>query len=138
MVSEKHLAALATACIEGPSDWFSRSGWRPLRPFEREERWTVEAGAWADFRGIARMLQWENVASLTARYDGRHPVNFVPVLPCRDRYPVATLLKLIHCYEYQACEHEGWTDSAAHKLCRRLESALTRCVVGYDAAPWGI
>lgn len=45
-------------------------------------------------------------------------------------------LKLVACYMYQACEHEGWRDSWAHRLCSHLRSALISSLPGYSEAAW--
>ena len=51
--------------------------------------------------------------------------------------PVA-IIKAIHCYRYQSCEHPGWKASEAHDLCEALESRMIHELPGYDAAPWEV
>jgi hypothetical protein len=51
---------------------------------------------------------------------------------------VVVLIKAIHCYEYQSCEHDEWEKSKAADYCTALESMLVHELPGYDAAPWGI
>ena len=41
------------------------------------------------------------------------------------------------CYEYQACEHDGWKTSLAKKLIESLVHATIRNIPGYDKAKWG-
>lgn len=54
------------------------------------------------------------------------------------RFPTTVeALKIVRCYEYQACEHPAWSESWAHGLCERLTSTLIGELPGYDKAPWG-
>ena len=46
-------------------------------------------------------------------------------------------IKAVHCYMYQASEHDAWEKSDARAFCKRLETALIHELPGYDAAPWG-
>lgn len=48
------------------------------------------------------------------------------------------ILKLCHCYDYQACETEEYRESLAHRYVRAIEAHACRRVKGYEAAPWGI
>jgi hypothetical protein len=54
--------------------------------------------------------------------------------------PASTVViaKQIANYEYQSCEHDGWTQSEAHAFCRALAESLLRSLPGWEAAPWGI
>lgn len=45
-------------------------------------------------------------------------------------------LKLIHCYEYQSCEHPEWKESEGRSFCKSLEHNLIGCLDGYEAADW--
>ncbi len=100
----------------------------------------------------ARQLHAENVASVEHRYRlsdpalagvGRYPPPAV-VTP-RDlhrlqrwlRNPVA-ILKLAQCYDYQACEHPGWLESAAHRLIKSIIADAIRRLPGYEGEPWGL
>lgn len=103
-----------------------------------------------DVRGIAgpdgsldaastfNALAAENIASMEARYGagtagavGTHTFRTAPRTPIE-------LLKLIHCYEYQSCEHEGWEKSEAARYCRDLERSILCSLPGYEEAPWGL
>lgn len=56
-----------------------------------------------------------------------------------DRYMEAgAVLKLCHCYDYQACETETYRESQAHRYVRAIEAHACRRVKGYDDAPWGV
>ncbi len=51
--------------------------------------------------------------------------------------PVAGL-KAIACYEYQACEDEGWERSQARKFCETLKATLIHALPGYSEADWEV
>lgn len=89
---------------------------------------------------FGRLLIRENMASLAARY--RDPIDEAEIAaytytPCRLPMVVA-LIKAVHCYQYQACEHEGWEKSDAAGYCREMLDGLSRQLPGYNDAPWGI
>ena len=50
---------------------------------------------------------------------------------------ITQVCKAIHCYEYQAGEHEGWTTSDAAEICRSLRVCWLLKLPGYDAAAYG-
>lgn len=54
------------------------------------------------------------------------------------RYSAVAGLKLIDCFEYQACEYDGWEDSEAHRFCECLRGSLIGALPGYNDAPWGL
>jgi hypothetical protein len=92
---------------------------------------------------LGRMLWRENMLSLAARYDD--PID----QPTLDAYSytyrgsflqtsVVTMLKAIACYEYQACEHEGWNTSKSKAYCEALRDGLISKLPGYSDAPWGV
>jgi hypothetical protein len=87
------------------------------------------------------MLERENALSVAYRY--RQPGTDVTVaeravqLSTAEPDPVQ-VLKAVHCYEYQACEHPGWEESEARKFCQQLTEVAITKLPGYDAAPWGL
>ena len=91
---------------------------------------------------LGRMLWRENMLSLGARYgdavdeEALASYHFGLTSALLSASPAA-LIKNLHCYAYQACEHDGWETSDAKKLCDRLESWLVHRLPGYDKAPWG-
>lgn len=98
-----------------------------------------------------RMLMLENIASVQYRYNGEDfetlpgPIDKTHPEDYRHRMiltggqglgPVA-LLKAIRGYEYQSCEHPGWSNSMAADLCQRLRLDLIASLPGYaDADTW--
>jgi hypothetical protein len=104
----------------------------------------------SDFTEIGKELIRENIKSLAARY----PSDYAELLP--DDFDVADfrfepdyafithapnviarVIKLVHCYEYQACEHDAWEESWSRKFCQWLIHKLVSQVPGYEQAPWG-
>lgn len=50
--------------------------------------------------------------------------------------PPVVVLKALDCYEYQACEDDGWQASEAKRLCDALRAKMIRRLPGYENAPW--
>ena len=94
---------------------------------------------------LGRALWRENMLSLRARYAKRMGEQVNEALLASYSYSppgrlttAVEFLKIIACYEYQSCEHDGWETSDARALCRCLaEHAITQ-LPGYDDAPWGL
>jgi hypothetical protein len=101
---------------------------------------------------LGKMLWRENVKSLRARYAGPNyeadhleqdaEVEAYVFRQLHGLKPVP-LAKIIACYDYQSCEHEGWAASAARALCTEIETALNlpskyREKSGWQDAPWGV
>lgn len=126
LVSKRHIDAIVTALADGGI----------IRP-------TPEA-----CEAVGDMLWRENVASLAYRY----PRDRQPDLLYRfERYALNdlwTLVKQLDCYDYQSCEHPGWSQSDAAALTDRLRRRTLATLgapldgyknaAGWDAAPWGI
>lgn len=139
LVSDAHIDALVTVALFGVAEKTAASGnWHgpyvgnPARPVDVHNA-----------NRVGEMLIRENEASIKARY----PSDKTPPAPDYvypfHRLPVPAIsavaaLKLLDCYEYQACEHTGWESSAAKRFCNHLQGRLISCLPGYDAAPWAI
>lgn len=118
IVSKKHIDALVTAAVE-----------------HRLVKDTPEA------RDAAGLMLWrENHRSVNARY-GESTRTPSYSFTRREEAPV-TVVKSIGCYEYQTCEHDGWTRSKARRLCVELKARVADEIVSatdaYNAAPWGL
>jgi len=98
---------------------------------------------------LGRLLWRENLRSLEARYRGGAPDDdFVTAYKwtpthlgsCGEipKARIPALLKAIECYEYQSCEHGGWEESHARRMCEALRRALISRLPGYSEAPWCI
>ncbi len=75
----------------------------------------------------AERLKLENARSLIARYGSWEGCEE----PCEYKQRVnylhpVSVLAAIDCYTYQACEHEGWTESSAAEFCAALTEKIIR------------
>lgn len=130
MCSEKHLTVLASYAVR-----FNVYG--NITMGGRSDRETLAT--------LFALLARENALSLDARYPGDKAEDSAELLrPSKEglaaflEYPAAAIVKLCHCYAYQACEHKGWADSLAKKLVDQIESHAVRRLPGYEQAPWSI
>lgn len=87
-----------------------------------------------------QMLLDENLKSINARYPdmtgvaGSYKHNRVLFSDELDRVQV---IKSVHCYQYQACEHAGWGDSEAKSFTDGILSRAIHTLPGYGDAVWG-
>lgn len=97
---------------------------------------------------VAILLRAENYRSVNAHYaDGEthfgDPLKADPLritlgeLEQCARIPIGYALKMLACYEYQACEASDWETTLAHKICGMIRRNLSDRTPGYEAAPWG-
>lgn len=92
---------------------------------------------------IAKILYEANVRSFNARYEGRYTEEIgafdfdlsAAALGAHAK-PVA-VIKAVHCFEYQACEFDGWKESEAKEICRAIVAHAVRSLPGYEQAAWG-
>jgi len=157
MVGRDHALALARAAVRFPSS-------QPLRLHieDRQVHFCPEfsedtmlmlpelTGRTVVLPGsrLADLFLLENARSVAFRYEERATEHFdtepdritesewLECMAGKEDDPVH-LIKSIHCYEYQACEHPGWKDSLPYKVCKALESRLVRMLPEYDIANWG-
>ena len=110
------------------------------------------------FRALGQKLWQENHASVNYRYG-----EFTNTPRYQLRTTEATLdpivvLKAVACFDYQSCEHPGWTASDAHELIEALHTAVLArhpdlgervqgpfgetyrytTLPAWERAPWGI
>ena len=84
---------------------------------------------------IGQILLDENYRSVNYRYsEDDKPPRFVnhPARSCS----AVELIKLIHCYQYQACESPDWEQTEAYAIAAYLEGAAVRKLPGYEDAMW--
>lgn len=142
LVSKKHIDVLVAA--RHPSKPGAENLPRPSK-----DAWSGTIFDHMNDNALGQMLWDENQKSIDARYSGsraevREGVGVGSKLP-RYRFNMPSVklshvvvLKAIHCYEYQASEHDGWASSKAKEYCDELSKILVRSLPGYDEAPWGI
>ncbi len=96
----------------------------------------------------ARVLWSENVKSVNHRYGEKSRSIFSKtnlVLP-DTTISMESLIKQIHCWEYQTCEHDGHDKSKAWRMMRDLQCAVLSHIMYkqhphakvYEDAKWGI
>ena len=117
------------------------SGHRTYQSFNRQHRLPLDPiGGGKAVRSLLIEENWRSVEHLYGEGADRNryqallaaPWDFDVNLP-----DTAIIAKIIHCYVYQSCEHEGWKESSACDLIRRLETRLLERLPGYQEAPWG-
>jgi hypothetical protein len=95
---------------------------------------------------LGRLLWAENVLSVAYRYGmpDRDTAEHAGYLADVEAYAFEPLTlsagaaaKIVGCYAYQSCEHDGWEASEAHRVIGHLEARLPHKGPDYDAAPWG-
>jgi len=145
MVSRKHIQYMVEAGFRHPGHHWNLS-W-----YWNGSRSEMRAGDYTEAERAGQMLWDENRKSIEARYPDcvDNPENMPGPIGESFEYgrhkhsdvlgidPVKTL-KLIACYEYQACEHDGWEASEAHAYCQALRRSAINALPGYDDAPWGL
>jgi hypothetical protein len=140
IVSKEHIDALVQAGTSTRDDF--RVRWYHNGVSHKLDSTNVDA--------VGVMLWQECYRSVTHRYedttDGQRPG---PIGLTRydiedytftrgQQLPLVASLKLIHCYEYQSCEHDGWEASEAQTFCHALRKLLITRLPGYGDAPWGV
>lgn len=142
IVSKEHVDLLVTAGLMFPQHGNLRWSTEPdtHKPTELERENATDA---------VRMLWLENFASVDHAYgdeDDRELPGADVTLPQIQRAvfrPIngtldpVVVLKALQSYEYQSCEHPGWSKSQARRFCEALREAAIDRLPGYDEAPWG-
>ncbi len=151
IVDKAHIDAIVAVALFGPSDSRS-SSWRGREPYMGQHK--AEPGT-ANL--VGQQLIDTNVLSIKARYPDciDNPENTPG--PCEQywndpyAFPVAEphqytglpttaeALKIIACYEYQACEFPDWENSLSYHFCNSLRSRLVWCIPAVseeDAWEW--
>ncbi len=90
---------------------------------------------------LGRMLWRENMISVAHCYPDKEETQIDEAALANYQYePMAAtpveVIKAVHCYQYQTCEHDGWAASDAKKYTDELVDDLTRLLPGYTVAPW--
>jgi hypothetical protein len=145
VVDRTDIAYLITAALSqpghhGPISWKGENGeWQILR-----------SGHYDEAIKIGQMLWDENILSICYRYpDCQDKPDSMPGPIGEDfifrecdiklfaRIKAIEVIKAVHCYEYQACEHPEWRKSEAYRFCQALKSHYIHRLPGYDEAAWG-
>ncbi len=149
MVSRHHIDLLIRVALEGPKDNHKPGGYGQRRWYA--PRLSYSEGELKQERANAAgaLLIQENLNSIHARYPDtiENPkgtpgpieqywlTEYVYEWPERHLTAVEAF-KAISCYEYQACEHEGWENSRARRFCIEFRECLIGTLPGYEQAEW--
>lgn len=142
MVDKIHIDLMVKAAFEGPATIANCSrfnepyfGGHRLNQITRDE--------------LGGRLIAENLRSIQARYPDtiEKPENTPG--PCtrywespyvyndpRYRPTAPEILKMISCYEYEACEHAEWSRSEVEQFCEHFRKCVDATLPGYDRAEW--
>ena len=96
---------------------------------------TESGSSWQPWQSVQQILLKENQRSLEARYPGDedyraaegpeyHPRRIQAVRGWQMNRQTGRLVGILKGYEYQSCEHDGWTSSVAYHLCQQIRSQL--------------
>lgn len=131
VIEREHAGFLAAvmysrAFFDGDFRYYWEGGWHKVDTIE---------GALA----AGQELWDENARSVAARYKG---IPVYQVLELKDVHVTAKkvpvdIIKAVHCYTYQACEHDGWKGSRAEAIGKAIINQAIRKLDGYAAAAWG-
>lgn len=146
MVSDAHVTAMISCAVAlfRNSDYHSEFS---LGNGKTAARHALDA---AELTELGKLLLQENAKSLDSRYPGAtgssngdmyHQEDIDSYVYMRDAYAagqdVGFLGKLISCYAYQSCEHDGWETSEAKKWCDWAQELGLTVLPSYKRAPWG-
>jgi len=149
IVDREHILYLVRAAISHelcayPHDPALSWAWNVNRETGRIKRADTNTKGLVD---VGNMLWDENRESVSYRYQDSEnlpgPIGEDYTITAKDFHiPLADIdpvqvLKACDCYEYQACEHQGWKDSEAHAFIQALRGRAIGALPGYEEAEWG-
>lgn len=138
IVHRHHINALCYLAAHGATD--SEGEWQyggHFSYYHDGKRHEVARVPGPELDELGRMLWVENHESINYLYGGDgEPEEFRYSRPTR-RPTTIEGLKIVGCFAYQSCEHDGWNTSQAKAFCDALHHALVDSAPGYDNAPWG-
>ena len=159
MVEREHIDLIVAVGLHGPrgvpvspgTAWY-RLSWFDCDPAELAAASVTECAAhrrelrFDTADEVGQMLVDENARSIFYRYPDTLDGGEIPgdasaldgysYTDPRYRPTAVEALKALDCFEYQACEHDGWRSSEAWRFCEALRSHLISRLAGYDEAPW--
>jgi hypothetical protein len=148
VVNKRHIDALVTGGLEE----MRRSRSSSFRWYQDDQ--PAAELTWDQADAVGQMLWTENILSVEYRYPDLKGFadneNSLPgpigldrdeaytFQPLNEPLSAVELLKALHCYEYQSCEHPAWATSSAKAFAEALERATMRRLPGYDDANWEV
>lgn len=138
LVSENHIRFLVAAMRDHRVGEYVKM----LNPYDAPGEQTDIYASHVTDTDLGQMLWDENAASVNYRYTEADSAPTFTMKRTMDTLAnvqkAGYIFKAIACYEYQSCEHPGWSDSIAKQLCDALRSKAETITPGYESAPWGI
>jgi len=83
-----------------------------------------------DYWRVGAVLRDANNASMHARY-GDEPEDFLPKTVSVSHIEAIDIISGCDCFDYQACEYDGWKSSGAKNLIDDIRNVASRKIVGY-------
>jgi len=83
-----------------------------------------------DYWRVGAVLRDANNASMYARY-GDKPEDFLPKTVSVAHLEAIDIVSGCDCFDYQACEYDGWKSSGAKDVIDQIRNAASRKVAGY-------
>lgn len=148
VVSPTHVDVILSVALHGPGDAATGKPRNWSAPYVNEllQDGSGPLSAGLCSRAGAALLE-ECILSVSERYrDGEMDDLPGPIpTPRPEEYEftdfgscatIAEACRALDCFEYQSCEHPGWSDSGARYFCERLRANLTAVLPGAYEAPW--
>ena len=91
-----------------------------------------------DLKELGTMLKQQNYDSVAYRYKEQKEVVSYSFKRQLNSIPAVYALKILDCYEYQACETPDYSRSLVAGLCAKLRRTLITMLPGYNDSNWGL
>lgn len=122
MCSDNHINAIITyASCHGVRARINRE-WVPI---------------WGNEQKFASLLATANAESLHVRYDDETIVTAITYRAYHVQSEIE-VLKLLDCFDYQACEVDAYEDTPAAHVVNCIRKDVVCRLPGYADAPWGL
>jgi len=132
VISDKHLNVIINSL---PKYW--ESTFHHITRLEHKDKSESEIK-----RLIAKIFIEENIKSVNYRYSNDYQGLSIKDFDLRFssmlRVDALSAIKLLHCLDYQSCEHREYDDSLAKKLNDSFCNSLIRSLEEYEEASWAI
>ena len=98
----------------------------------------IELSNRAHFAKLGQVLRDANNESLATRYGDEAAPYKAKYESAAGLLPAVAILKLANCFDYQACEFDGYKEHPAKAIIQYIKEAAIRKVPGYSDAKWDI
>jgi len=85
---------------------------------------------------VGQILYAENYISVNYCYEEKTKITKYQYIRASGIKGIQ-ILKLLHCLEYQSCEHPEYYNGLAHHINKAIERQTISSLPGYDDADWG-